>query len=186
MTDRVISSRTVYKGWFDVLMLKLRLASGEEIEREIVEHPSGAAVLPFDPDRRVAMLVTQARPPVLHAGEERMLEVIAGAVENGDAEGTARREAMEEGGLRLERLVHIARVWATPATSSERVDYYLAEYRGQDRVAEGGGLPEEEEHLRVKEIPLPVLWAMAEQGRLRDAKTLTLVQALRIRRPELF
>jgi nudix-type nucleoside diphosphatase (YffH/AdpP family) len=186
MTDRVISSRTVYKGWFDVLMLKLKLASGEEIEREVVEHPSGAAVLPFDVERRVAMLITEARPPVLHVGEERMLEAIAGMVEDGDPADTARREALEEGGLSLDRLDHVACVWPTPATSTERVDFYLAEYRGQDRIAPGGGLPEEEEHVRVKEVPLAELWTMAETGRLRDAKTLTLVQALRIRRPELF
>lgn len=186
MIDRLLASRTAYKGWFDVLMLKLKLASGEEIEREIVEHPTGAAVLPFDPDRRVATLITEARPPVLYVGEERMLEVIAGMVEDGDPADTARREAMEEGGLSLHDLHHVARVWATPATSTERVDYYLAEYRGQDRVGPGGGLPEEEEHVRVKEVPLSELWAMAETGRLRDAKTLTLVQALRIRRPELF
>lgn len=186
MTDRLISSRTIYKGWFNVLMLKLKLSSGEEIEREVVEHPSGAAVLPFDPERRVAMLITEARPPVLYVGEERMLEVIAGMVEDGDPPDTARREAMEEGGLSLRDLQHVGRVWATPATSTEQVDYYLAEYRGQDRVGPGGGLPDEEEHVRVKEVPLQVLWAMAEEGRLRDVKTLTLVQALRIRRPELF
>jgi nudix-type nucleoside diphosphatase (YffH/AdpP family) len=186
MTDRVISSRTVYKGWFDVLMLKLELASGEEIEREVVEHPTGAAVLPFDVERRVAMLITEARPPVLHVGEERMLEAIAGMVEDGDPADTARREALEEGGLSLNRLDHVARVWPTPATSTERVDYYLAEYQGQDRVGPGGGLPEEEEHVRVKEVPLSELWMMAAAGQLRDAKTLTLVQALRIRRPELF
>ncbi len=132
------------------------------------------------------MLITQARPPVLYLGEPRMLEVIAGALEGGDPAETARREALEEGGVSLDSLDHVARVWPTPATSTERVDYYLAEYRGEDRVAPGGGLPEEEEHVRVKEVPLGVLWAMAEQGQLADAKTLTLVQALRIRRPELF
>jgi nudix-type nucleoside diphosphatase (YffH/AdpP family) len=167
-------------------MLRLKLSSGEEIEREVVKHPTGAAVLPFDVERRVAMLITQARPPVLYVGEERMLEAIAGMVEDGDPADTARREAMEEGGIILHRLDHVARVWPTPATSTERVDYHLAEYRGQDRGGPGGGLPEEEEHVRVKEVPLSELWTMAEAGQLRDAKTLTLVQALRIRRPELF
>lgn len=186
MPDRILSSRTLYEGWFNVEMLKLALASGEEIEREIVVHPSGGVVLPYDPERRVALVVTQARPPVLFAGEPRMVEALGGADENRDPEGTARREALEEGGVRLSRLEHVARVWPTPATSTERVDYYLAEYRIGDRVEEGGGLDEEDEHIKVRELPLAELWQMVERVELRDAKTVTLLQALRLRRPELF
>jgi hypothetical protein len=35
-------------------------------------------------------------------------------------------------------------------------------------------------------MPLEELWQMAEAGTLRDAKTIVLVQALRIREPNLF
>jgi nudix-type nucleoside diphosphatase (YffH/AdpP family) len=166
-------------------MLRVRL-SGEEVERPVVDHPSGAAVLPYDPERRVALLISQSRPPVLLAGEEPLLEAIAGALEDQDGEACARREALEEGGLRLGQLERIGRLWATPATSTERVDYFLASYSTRDRVAEGGGLDEEDEHVRVKEVPLAELWRMAEEGRLADAKTLTLLQALRIRQSQLF
>jgi nudix-type nucleoside diphosphatase (YffH/AdpP family) len=186
MPDRILSARTIYRGWFDVLMLRVKLDSGEEIEREVVAHPSGAAVLPFDPERRVALVIDEARPPVLFEGKGRMIEVIAGAIEEDDPETCARREALEEGGLKLGQLDHVARLWATPATSTERVDYYLAAYSEQDRVGPGGGLADEEEHVRVREIPLAELWRMAEERTLRDSKTLTLLQALRIRRPDLF
>jgi nudix-type nucleoside diphosphatase (YffH/AdpP family) len=186
MPDQVLSARTIYRGWFDVLKLRVRLDSGEEIEREVIAHPSGAAVLPYDPNRRVALVIDEARPPVLHVGESRMIEVIAGAIEEDDPEACARREALEEGGLKLGRLDHVARLWATPATSTERVDYYLAAYSEQDRVAPGGGLGEEEEHVRVREIPLAELWRMAQDLTLRDAKTFTLLQALRILRSDLF
>ena len=186
MPDRILSSRIIYEGWFNVRMLELELATGERIEREIVEHPSGAAVLPFDPERRVAMVITQARPPVLWLGESRMIEAIAGALDEDEPEECARREALEEGGLKLGTLEHVGRVWPTSATSTEHGDYYLAEYRQADRVAPGGGLDEEDEHIRVKEMPLAELWDMAIACTLRDGKTLALVQALRLRRPELF
>jgi len=186
MADPIWSCQPIFRGWFDVLCLKLRLRTGEEIERPIVDHPSGAAVLAYDAERRVALLITEARPPVLYVGEEPMLEAIAGALDGDGPESCARREALEEGGLKLGALDHVGHVWATPATSTERVDYFLAEYRPGDRVAEGGGLDEEEEHVRVKEVPLARLWQMAENCTLRDAKTLTLLQALRIRRPDLF
>ena len=184
--DKITSARTIYQGWFNVIMLKLKLATGEEIEREIVEHPSGSAVLPYDPERRVALVLRETRPPVLREGEEQMIEVIGGALEEGSAEECARREALEEAGLKLGELTHIAHVWATPASSTERVDYFLGEYRQADRVGPGGGLPEEEEHVRVKEVPLAELWRMVEAHEIRDAKTLALIQALRIARPDLF
>lgn len=185
MPDEITECRTIYQGWFNVLMLRAAV-SGESIEREIVEHPSGAAVLAYDPERRVALLVSQTRPPVLFAGEPRMLEVIAGALDDDGPAECVRREALEEGGVRLRGLQHVGELWATPASSTERVHYFLAEYEAADRVSEGGGLEEEEEHLGVCEVPLQRLWQMAEAGELRDAKTLTLVQALRIRRPDLF
>ncbi|MDP8913607.1 MAG: hypothetical protein M3N39_08540 [Pseudomonadota bacterium] len=66
------------------------------------------------------------------------------------------------------------------------MDLYLAPYRPEDRVSEGGGLPQEEEHVRVRETPISELWERVEAGAFRDGKTLILLQALRIRRPELF
>jgi nudix-type nucleoside diphosphatase (YffH/AdpP family) len=185
MSDEVLSERKAFDGWINVLVLRLRLG-GEEVERPIVDHPSGATLLPYDPERRVALLITETRPPVLHAGEPPLLEAIAGALDEDDAETCARREALEEGGLNIRELEHIGRLWPSPATSTERVDYFLAAYSASDRVAEGGGLDEEDEHIRVKEVPLAELWQMAEEGRLPDAKTLTLLQALRIRKPHLF
>jgi nudix-type nucleoside diphosphatase (YffH/AdpP family) len=186
MADELISAETVREGWFDLVAVRVKDASGTLVEREIVGHPSGAAVLPYDPERKVALLITEARPPVVYEGEPRLLEAIAGALEEGSPEECARREALEEGGLKLGKLVHLGRVWMTPSTSTERVDLYLGEYDEVDRVAPGGGLDEEDEHVRVKEVPLAVLWAMVEAGDLRDAKTLILLQALRIRRPDLF
>jgi nudix-type nucleoside diphosphatase (YffH/AdpP family) len=186
MVDALLSSDTVRKGWFDIARVRIRLAEGEEIEREIVVHPSGAAVLPYDPVRKVALIITEARPPVLLEGEPRLIEAIAGALEDDSAEDCARREALEEGGLDLEELEPVGRIWPTPSTSTERVHLFLAPYRRDARVEEGGGLPEEEEHVRVKEISLHVLWAMVEEGSLADGKTLILLQALRLRRPELF
>lgn len=186
MGDQLISAETIHSGWFDLVRLRVKLSEGEEIEREIVSHPSGAAVLPFDPERKVVLLITQGRPPVLYAGEPRMPEAIAGVIEDGSPEDCARREALEEGGLKLTRLEHVGRIWPTPATSTERVDLYLAPYGPDDRVSGGGGLPQEEEHVRVAEAPIAELWARVEAGAFRDGKTLILLQALRIRRPELF
>jgi 8-oxo-dGTP pyrophosphatase MutT (NUDIX family) len=112
--------------------------------------------------------------------------VIAGALDGDGAEECARREAREEAGLRLHSLERVAETWATPATSTERVTSFLAAYGRSDRISDGGGLDSEAEHVRVREIPLAELRRRMETGALSDAKTLLLVQALYIRRPELF
>ena len=186
MADRISATRSLHDGWLAVALLTLSLDTGATIEREVVAHPSGAAVLAYDPARRVAMLVSETRPPLLREGAAPLLEAIAGALDDDEPEACARREAMEEGGLELHTLEKVAAVWMTPSTSTERVHLFLATYAGRDRVAEGGGLDEEAEHLRVRELPLARLAALADAGELGDAKTLLLVQALRLRRPARF
>jgi len=73
-----------------------------------------------------------------------------------------------------------------PGVSTERMDLYLAAYAEADRVGEGGGAPGEHEGITVVEMPLAELARLADGGQLTDMKALTLVQTLRLRRPELF
>ena len=186
MTE-IIKTTSIHEGWLDVKLLRLKLDEGEVVDRELIDPPSGAAVLAYDPDRRVAMLISEMRPPVMIAREDRLLEVVAGAIDGQDSPiACARREAMEEAGLDLGELEMVAKVWMTPSFSTERVSLFLATYHRADRVAEGGGLDEEQEHIRTREMPLSMLDEMARTGKLPDAKTLLLVQALMLRRPQLF
>ena len=184
--SRIQRLKTLHEGWLCLRMATVRMDDGSLADREIVDHPCGAAVLPYNPTKRTALIISELRPPVEYVGEPRMIEVVAGKLDEEDPAAAARREAKEEAGVELRELEHVARLWATPASSTERVDYFIAPYEERDRVSEGGGLEEEQEEVRVKEVPLDDLWLMAERGELRDAKTFLLVQALRIRRADLF
>ena len=185
MPDRILSSEPIYEGWLSLSDVRYE-DRGEEARRPVVVHPSGAAVLPYDEERRVALVIREVRAPVLLAGESAFLEPIAGKRDDELPEACIRREAMEEGGLRLGELDHVAHLWPTPATSTERVDLFLASYCAADRVGKGGGLEEEGEHIRVVERSLGELWTAAAAGGIVDMKLFALLQALRIRRPELF
>ena len=55
-----------------------------------------------------------------------------------------------------------------------------------DRTGTGGGLAAEGEAVAVHEIPLPELAAMGRRGAITDMKSLTLLFALQLRRPDLF
>jgi nudix-type nucleoside diphosphatase (YffH/AdpP family) len=182
----IAGNEAVLRGWVSVYRLHLQMPDGVVVERHIEDHGPGVAVLPYDPDRRVALLITQPRAPVLLAGEGDVLEVIAGRLDGADPAERAREEAREEGGVELGRLDPIVHLWSMPSISTERLHLYLAPYSAEARVSAGGGCKDEHENITVLELALADLAAAAAAGRLADAKTLILVQTLQLRRPELF
>lgn len=187
MPAEIIHIETAYQGWGRYLIATVRQDDGQTYKREMEDHGAAIGVLAYDPERKVATLVRQLRVPVLYAQKRPdMLEVIAGIVEDGDAPETARREAMEEAGLRIGTLEHVATACAMPGISTERMTLYLAAYGEADRVEQGGGLAHEHEAITVVEMPLAEIARMADSGELTDMKTLALVQTLRLRKPELF
>ncbi len=184
----ILKLETVYQGWGKLMLATVREDSGQEVHRQIEDHGQVTAVLPYDAERRVATLIRIARAPALYVGEQRdLIEPIAGLIDEGeDAATAARREAMEEAGLRLGALEPVGVVFPSPGASAERMTLFLAAYTPADRVGEGGGAPGEDEHLQTFERPLAALWAAVEAGAVPDGKLLTLMLALRLRRPELF
>jgi len=183
----IIGTKTVFSGWNRLLLVTARTQAGAVVTRSVEDHGSAVAVLPYDPEARTALLVRQIRLPVELAGEpEAFLEVPAGLMESDDAPDCARREAMEECGLRLGELTAVGPVFPMPGISTERMHLFLARYSGSDRVGEGGGLVEENEEIEVVEVALADLARLVDAGALRDLKTLALVQTLRLREPGLF
>jgi nudix-type nucleoside diphosphatase (YffH/AdpP family) len=187
MSARILDAKTIYEGWGKFLKAKIKLANGETVEREIEDHGRGVAVLPYDPERRIVMLVRQMRSPLLFAGEDAYnLEAPAGMLDESDPEVCARREAFEEVGLRLKTLEPVVRAWTMPGVSTEQLDLFLAPFSAADRVAHGGGLAGEQEFLEVIEMSCADLSGLVNSGGLVDLKTLTLVLTLQLRHPYLF
>lgn len=185
---RLIGERTLYSGWGQFKLLDVRMNDGSMAVRQIEDHGEAVAVLAYDADRRMALLVRQPRVAPLYRGlDPHILEAAAGIVDPGeDAETAIRREALEELGVRLGALEPAGVCWTTPAVSSERIQLYLAPYGEAERVGPGGGLASEHEDIQVLEWPLAKLASMADGGELTDLKTLALVLTLIRRRPELF
>lgn len=182
---KILSTRTIYSDWLDLLMVRMRTEDGTEFERHVVGMRRAVAVLPYDPDRRVALTVSMPRAPVMMVGQPDLLEAIAGQLEDAPAD-CARREALEEAGVELGSLEHLGRMWTMPAVCNEQLDYFLAEYCQADRVAAGGGLDEEHEHITVHELSVDTLWTQMMNQELGDAKLAFLLMALRLRQPQLF
>jgi nudix-type nucleoside diphosphatase (YffH/AdpP family) len=187
MPAEILATSTLRDGWIRVLSVRMRLKAGVEVDREVEDHGRGVAVLPYDPTRRVALLVHLPRAAVLLAdGQEELLEAPAGYVEEADPDDAARRELYEETGLRPSRVHHVGRVWLSPGISTERLDLYLAPYSAGDRVGAGGGVESENENITVMEVSLAELWSLVQANRMTDMKTLTLILMLHKQEPQLF
>jgi nudix-type nucleoside diphosphatase (YffH/AdpP family) len=185
---RLLERKLVYSGWGRFLLLEVELGDGRAAQRQIEDHGEAAAVLPYDPARRVALVCRQPRIGPLYSGfEPHLVEAAAGMVEPGETPAAAAvREALEELGVRLAAAEPVAAAWSMPAVSSERIHLFLAAYAAEDRVGAGGGMAEEGEEIEVIERPLKALLQEADRGTLTDLKTLALVWALARRRPDLF
>lgn len=183
----VLDSKVVHDGWSTFSIARVRLPNGAVVNREIEDHGRAVCVLPYDPARKVAVLVRQFRPPIFAAaGVTSLDEAPAGLLDEDDPRDCARREAMEECGVRLGELEPVVSAWPMPGVSTELIDFFLAPYGEADRVGDGGGLADEHEDIEVLEVPLAELAARAARGELTDLKTMLLVLALQVRRPELF
>ncbi len=126
----------------------VRMPDGEQVRRDIVEHPGAVAVLAMDEAGQV-LLIRQYRHPV--AGQ--LWEIPAG-LRDVDGEPpllTAQRELLEEAGYRAAHWQVLADVYTSPGISSERLRIFLA--RGLTAIsdAERGFEPEHEEaHLMIE------------------------------------
>lgn len=186
MAAKLLRADLVYDRWLKLYRCALLMPDGRTEERHLEDHGRAVAVLAYDEGRKVASLVTQPRAPVLHAGAEPVLEVVAGLAECDDPAEDARREALEEAGLRLIDVRHVTAIWSMIGISTEYMDLFLARYGPEDRIASGGGAEHENEAISLHEVPLKALAEAVRAGELRDAKTLILVQRLMLDRPDLF
>lgn len=182
---RIVGATRVYDGWYRLDRLQLALPGGVVAERHLLDNGSAVAVLPYDAQRRVCLLVSQPRAPVILAGEPPLLEAIAGGLDGAGPGERIVEEAWEEAGLRLGTLEPVCNVWPMCPVSTERVQLYLAPYTQAQRSGAGGG-SEPDELITVHEIGLDNLRELTLGGHLVDAKTLILAQALLLRHPGLW
>ncbi|MBB5693015.1 NUDIX domain-containing protein [Muricoccus pecuniae] len=154
----------------------------QELRREVYYNGPGAAVLPLDPSRRTVLLVRQLRIPALVNGDgPKLIETCAGIVEEGDSPAeTVRKEAEQEMGYRLHDIRQVFALYTSPGASAEKLYFFTARYGAEDRVGGGGGLEGEGESIEVLELPLDEAWRMVEAGEIIDAKTVLLLQHLRL------
>lgn len=184
---RIKQIDTAYEGWRKLLKMTVQMPDGRSMVREVLNSGDAAAVLPYDLERKKVILVRQFRAPVMHLeGHPDFLEAVAGLLDDDDPEACARRESMEEAGIRVARLEPLGHFWSAPGITTERLHLFLAPYTEADRVAEGGGLAHEHEDIEVLEVSFGELVDLVASNTIADMKTMILVQALQMKHPQAF
>ena len=169
---RVDSVRPVFDGFFrvDEATVAYERPDGswsKPARRLSVERGDAVAVLLHDAERDTLIFVRQYRYPTARHGEPWLLEIAAGAIDEGEtAEEAARREAEEELGMRLHGLRQVAEMYGSPGGVSEKVTIFVAT---GEKVGAGGGL--EDEDVEIVEMPAAEALAMLARGEIRDGKT---------------
>lgn len=149
----------------------------QQLQRETVDHGDGAAVLLYDPRRRTVVLLRQFRYACFVNGlDDLLVEVPAGLLDAASPEDCVRAEAEQEVGFRVRQPRKVFDAFMSPGSLCERLHGFVAEYDHDDRVGAGGGLVHEGEDIEVLELPFAEALAMLADGRIRDAKTIMLLQ----------
>ena len=141
---------------------RFRYDDGEEVEREIVEHPGAVGIVAHDGE--TVYLVRQPREAV---GEEALLELPAGKL---DEEGekpldTAQRELAEEIGKGARTWQHLTSFYTSPGFTDEECHLFMATDLYDESADTDGN-----ERIEIVAWPLAKLDAAIRDS--RDAKTL--------------
>jgi ADP-ribose pyrophosphatase len=149
-----------------------------DVLREVFVGNDAALVLPYDPATDRVLLLEQFRAGPWHRGDAQpwVLEPVAGLVDPGETpEDCARREAVEEAGLTLRRLVPVPGGYASPGASTEYFHLFVG-LCALDAAHDGpGGLPSEGEDIRTHVLTLDAALGLAEAGEANVVPLMTLL-----------
>jgi ADP-ribose pyrophosphatase len=159
------------------------LSSGQKdvrsFERELLRSGPVVGILPVDLQRHEIVLVRQFRlGGHLATGLGEMVEIPAGRVDAGEtAENAARRECLEEIGVRPARLVALFGFAPAPALTDEFMHLFLAQIDAVS-VPPRAGLAHEAEEIATIRYPIGEVAGMLSANCLHSAPTLVALQWL--------
>ncbi|MGV8996100.1 MAG: NUDIX domain-containing protein [Parvibaculaceae bacterium] len=181
---KVKSRETIGQGWGKIerFVFRHKRYDGEwsqEVTRDLYTIGEVSMILPYDPTLDAVVLVEQFRTCGLYWGEATWLfEAVAGIIDPGETPPeVAMREAVEEAACVIVKPVHIATVYSSPGGYGERTHMYA----GRADLSQAGGihgLAHEHEDIRAVCVPLAEAFAATQDGRIRDAKTMLMIQWL--------
>jgi len=164
LVEKTLSSQLIYDGRAVKLRVDtVRMSSGRETRREIVEHRDCVAIVAIDANDNV-LLVNQFRKPV----ERELLEIPAGGIDPGeDPVTTVRREMQEETGYLPRKVERLSGFYSAPGYCSEYLHLYLA-----TDLTPSPLYAEDTESIKLVRVPISQIPALITSGSICDAKSI--------------
>ncbi|HEY2348384.1 MAG TPA: GDP-mannose pyrophosphatase NudK [Puia sp.] len=152
--------------------------------REVYDRGNGAVIMLYNLKLKTVILTRQFRLPTYVNGNKEgvLIEACAGLLDRDNPEEAVKRETEEETGYRIRDVRKIFESYMSPGSVSEILYFFIAEYTPTKKVNEGGGIEHEQEDIEVLEIPFDDAFEMIGTGEIRDAKTIMLLQYMKINR----
>ena len=150
----------------------------EKQHREAYDRGNGAVILLYNRKKQTVILTRQFRMPTYVNGNDNgmMVEACAGILEKGNAEETIKMEVEEETGYKIDKVEKIFESYMSPGSVTEILYFFIGEYQDKMKVSEGGGAKDETENIEVLEIPFLEALQWFKNGKIKDAKTIMLLQ----------
>jgi ADP-ribose pyrophosphatase len=145
MSFEQVGEEEIWKGHIGTVKIKrFRHDDDDVVQREVIEHPGAAVMLPFDGER--IWLVRQPREVV---GEQGLLELPAGKLNGAEPLETAQRELREEIGKAASGWKFLTSFYASPGFTDEEIYAYLVTGLTDDPL-------EAEENERIEVVTEPL------------------------------
>lgn len=190
---RIDSVDEPYAEYFSIEAIRLRQHRNDgdwtpPLLRAVFVSGDATVVLPWDPVRDRVMLIDQLRAGPVARGDAQpwLYETVAGRVDAAETpEQAARREAVEETGIQMSRLIPAPHNYPSPGAMAEYLYLYVGIADLPDDIAGLGGLASEDEDIRSHLIPRAELTRMALAGEIRNGPLLNLARWLELRHDEI-
>lgn len=146
--------------------------------REAYDRGNGAAILLYNATEKTVILTRQFRLPTFINGNDGglLIEACAGQLDKDNPEDCIRRETEEETGYKISAVKKVFEAYMSPGSVTEILYFFVAAYTASMKISDGGGLEDEQENIEVLELPFEKALQMVNDGAIKDAKTILLLQ----------
>ncbi len=183
---KILKTEVLSDNWYTLRKITFQFTkkNGDVItqEREAYDRGNGATILLYNVEKKTVILTRQFRLPTYTNGNQSgmMIEACAGLLDKDNAEDCIRRETEEETGYVVKDVKKVFEAYMSPGSVTEILHFFIAAYSKDMKVSEGGGVDHEEENIEVLEMPYEEALGMIATGEIKDAKTIMLIQHLRL------
>lgn len=152
-------------------------------KREVYNAGNGSAILLYNVKYGKVVLIRQFRISAYMNGNDTgiLIEICAGLLDGDNPEDCIKKETEEETGYHLSSVRKVFEAYMSPGCTTENLHFFIAEYDAAMKKGSGGGLVEEQEDIEVLELKFDKALEMIESGEIKDAKTIMLLQYIRLK-----